>query len=109
MRVCLVGAGAVSGNHVAGILAAGQELVAVCDILPESFSRAGHNARIKKPCVGKLFQYRVYAAGFIKILHICASCRSKMTKIRRFFTDLICHVEIKLDAALICNSRKMKH
>ena len=35
MRVCLVGAGAVSGNHVAGILAAGQELVAVCDILPE--------------------------------------------------------------------------
>lgn len=34
-RVALVGCGSISGNHISGILDAGEKLCALCDILPE--------------------------------------------------------------------------
>ncbi len=35
LRVAVIGCGAISGNHINGILAAGQTLCALCDVLPE--------------------------------------------------------------------------
>ncbi|MBQ9760648.1 MAG: Gfo/Idh/MocA family oxidoreductase [Clostridia bacterium] len=35
LRVALIGCGEISGNHIGAILAAGEDLCALCDILPE--------------------------------------------------------------------------
>lgn len=39
-RVALIGCGAICGNHIQGILAAGQTLCALCDLLPEKAQQA---------------------------------------------------------------------
>ena len=39
-RVALIGCGAISGNHIKAILAAGYELCALCDVLPEKAEKA---------------------------------------------------------------------
>ena len=39
-RVALIGCGSISGNHLGGILDAGQTVCALCDIVPEQATRA---------------------------------------------------------------------
>ena len=46
-RVAVVGCGAICGNHIKGILDAGQTLCALCDILPEKAQKAIEKYRLE--------------------------------------------------------------
>ena len=69
-RVAVIGCGAISGNHINGILAAGQTLCALCDVIPE---RA--QASIEKYQLGNIPVYTDYVELLEKekpdSVHIC--------------------------------------
>ena len=46
-RVALIGCGAICGNHIKGILAAGQTICALCDVLPEKAQQAIEKYQLK--------------------------------------------------------------
>lgn len=46
-RVALIGCGAICGNHIKGILAAGQTICALCDVLPERARQAIEKHQLK--------------------------------------------------------------
>ena len=69
-RIAIIGCGAISGNHVKGILASGQELCALCDIQPGQAA-----ALIQKYELDKLPIYTDYLemldAEKPDVVHIC--------------------------------------
>lgn len=48
-RVAVIGCGAISGNHIAGILGAGQTICALCDILPEAAQKRAEQYGLNVP------------------------------------------------------------
>ena len=70
LRVAVIGCGAISGNHFAAIREAGQELVALCDILPSRTRGA-----IQKYALGELPCFTDYIEMLDTVkpdaVHIC--------------------------------------
>lgn len=70
LRVAIIGCGAISGNHVKGILASGQELCALCDIDPEKAA-----GLIQKYELGAISVYTDYLRMLDEekpdVVHIC--------------------------------------
>ena len=69
-RVAIVGCGSIAGNHVKGILAAGQELCALCDVLPTQAQKL-----IEKHELGNIPVYTDYQEMLTAVspdaVHIC--------------------------------------
>ena len=69
-RVAVIGCGAISGNHINGILAAGNQICALCDVLPERAEE-----RIAKYGLGEVPIYTDYVEMLEKekpdSVHIC--------------------------------------
>ena len=69
-RIAIIGCGAISGNHINGILAAGHKVCALCDIIPEQAQE-----KIEKFELGNIPVYTDYAelltAEKPDAIHIC--------------------------------------
>lgn len=79
------------------------------NVFPYSLACAGHAVCVDKILLSKLVENRIYAACFIKILHVGMTGRSKMTKVWSFSAYLICNIKIYFNSALVCDSRKVEH
>ena len=87
----------------------GIQVYTVFNVLAYCLSCHRHAVCVKESFFVQLVHHRVDAAGFIEILDIGGACRSKMTEIRSFLTDLICKTDIEIHSDLVSDRRKVKH
>ena len=82
---------------------------AACDVFAYGLACAGEAVCVDEVLFGKLAENRINAAGFIKILHVCVTGRSKVAEVRCLCAYLVSHVEVYLDPALVCDSGEVEH
>jgi len=79
------------------------------NVLAYSLACCRDKVCVKKSNLCKLVHYGINTACLVEILHICVTCRSKVTKVRSLFADFIGNVKVKLNTCLFCDCRKVEH
>ncbi len=69
----------------------------------------GQHAGVQKPFLRQLLHDRVHAPGLLQVLHIRLACRGQMAEIGSPAGNLVGHIQVKLDAALVGDSRQVQH
>ena len=70
LRVALVGCGAISGNHISGILAADGEIVALCDVISERADKKAEAFGLQNVAVYTDYQ-KMLEEMCPDVVHIC--------------------------------------